>query len=425
MQYRFCLLLLAAACVPITPTQNSNGKTIEMADRTYEPLVKTVRIHPDYGVATDQIEPAVAELGKPNLLLEFDVLQSQNESLYLRIASCTYDWKPSSLHNLDFLDDYNAFPINDFKYSVDTQTPYVHYQIKLPSVKLAGNYIAIVYRASNPDDVLLTHRFMVYDNKVQVIRDGNLVGASQMTQRNQQINFRVLYTNLQVIDPIQSIHVVLRQNQRWDILATDLKPSFIHQDQNELEYHYYDEGGGMLSGDNEFRFFDLRSIRFPGQNVLRANTNVHPFEAFLDPDVSRNGLPYSEMKDLDGNYVINNIDYNGQSAENYINIHFELKTDPLPDAKVYVNGAFTSWRLGAENLMTYDSVAHCYRATILVKQGWYNYDYTVQSKTLPPNYFEGSHFQTENFYELFVYYHTFDRPMDLLVGYQSFTENKR
>jgi len=41
----------------------------------------------------------------------------------------------------------------------------------------------------------------------------------------------------------------------------------------------------------------------------------------------------------------------------------------------------------------------------------------VESSNLPLNYIDGDHFETENEYEILVYYHSFELGTDLLVGY--------
>lgn len=61
-----------------------------------------------------------------------------------------------------------------------------------------------------------------------------------------------------------------------------------------------------------------------------------------------------------------------------------------------------------------------YQTTIPLKQGYYEYLYYVESNELPPHYFEGSHFQAENVYEILVYYRKPGNINDELVGYKRF-----
>lgn len=75
--------------------------------------------------------------------------------------------------------------------------------------------------------------------------------------------------------------------------------------------------------------------------------------------------------------------------------------------------------------MQYDTSAQAYTANILLKQGWYDYQYLIQAPGIPPYHFEGTHFQTENFYEILVYYRPFQPQADLLVGYLRLEKNPR
>ena len=75
--------------------------------------------------------------------------------------------------------------------------------------------------------------------------------------------------------------------------------------------------------------------------------------------------------------------------------------------------------------MQYDSVQRIYTSRILLKQGWYDYQYVLKSRELPYYHFEGSHFETENYYEIFVYHRPYMPRADLLVGYLRLAKNPR
>jgi hypothetical protein len=75
--------------------------------------------------------------------------------------------------------------------------------------------------------------------------------------------------------------------------------------------------------------------------------------------------------------------------------------------------------------MNYDETKKEYTGTAFLKQGWYDYQYFVKSASLPSYYFEGTHYETENDYEIFVYYRSFQPQADLLIGYIRLDENPR
>lgn len=426
MKKYYLFLLVFAACVPLTQTAtNDSGqaKILKLADFSYESQIKTVRVYPAGSDTQVQMLPAVTKLGDWSLMLEFDDLHGQRDSFYARVIHCNQDWTKSTLSDLDFISQYNEFPLLNFDLSLDTQIPYVHYKFQLPAVKLPGNYVLVVYRGSDRNDIILSKRFMVYDTRVAFSRNGNLLGAGA-ANANQQINFTVNYKNLDLINPMETVNVTIRQNQRWDNLAAGIKPSFLRDNVREMEYRFFDPDK-MLKGGNEFRWFDLRSLNYPGRNVLTVDRTQKPFHVYIQPDASRKGQAYASYQDLNGNFMTDNYDVRNAVASNYAYVHFTLKSPQPVEGGVYVSGAFTNWDLSPEYQMTYDAIKQQYTGTAFLRQGYYDYQYVVKSATLPADHFEGSYFETENQYEIFVYYRSLQPQADLLIGYLQLEQNPR
>lgn len=422
------LSLFAAACTPLAQSSGSAAststasKTLVLADFAYEPNIKTILLYP--GSQTNPMTPAVSPLGQWDLLLEFDDLNGAQESYNMRIIHCNHDWTRSDLLDLDFMTTYNEFPINQYEYSTDTHIPYIHYQAQLPPVKIPGNYVVAVYRGSDKNDVILTRRFMIYAPQVTFERTGNLIGPGQMAGRNQQLNFVVNYKDVTILNPLQDVYVTIRQNQRWDNLAGEVKPSFVRENSSELEYRFFDPDK-MFRGGNEFRFFDFRSLNSPGQNIASVDKNNKPYNVSVMKDKSRSSEAYSQYNDLNGNFYIRTLDYQDQSTTNYAYVDFTLASPSPVKGEVYVMGAFNYWNKDDINRMTYVPDAGEYKASVLLKQGWYDYQYLVRSDSVPADYFEGSHFETENMYEIFFYYRPYKPRADLLIGYMRINENSR
>jgi Domain of unknown function (DUF5103) len=427
MKKAFLVLILFTGCVPITQTSTTDSgeaKVLKLTDLSYESQIKTVRVYPDGSDSQAQLLPAVTRLGNWTLVLEFDDLKAERDSYYARIVHCNQDWTKSTLSDLDFMPQYNEFPLLTFDFSLDTQVPYVHYKYKLPAVKLPGNYVLVIYRGSDRNDLIITKRFMVYDSRVTFSRDGNLVGAGSVANVSQQINFTINYKNIDLINPLENVNVSVRQNQRWDNLSGGIKPSFLRDNIRELEYRFFDPNK-LFKGSNEFRWFDLRSINYPGRNVLSVDRTQKPFHVYVQPDISRKGQPYAIFNDLNGNYLSDNYDFRNPVSANYAYVHFALQSAQPIDGNVYLSGAFTNWNLLPDYQMTYNSLKKEYEATVFLRQGYYDYMYSVKSPTLPADYFEGNHFETENQYEVFVYYRSFQPQADLLIGYLQLAQNPR
>ena len=75
--------------------------------------------------------------------------------------------------------------------------------------------------------------------------------------------------------------------------------------------------------------------------------------------------------------------------------------------------------------MEFNAASRLYEKELILKQGWYNYQYVVESDTLSLNYLEGDHFETENEYEIFVYYKPITARSEVLIGYKQVIVNPR
>lgn len=417
------MIVLISILIALLP--QPSGKKLSYDDRTYEKEIKSVQLYSNKQEYRSHLLPAATHLNQPDLVLEFDDLRNDINSYYAKIIHCQYNWTPSSLRDLDFMMDYNEFNVNDYAYSSNTFIPYVHYKFQLPKVKLPGNYLLVVYRDGKQSDLILSHRFMIFDNRISIQQDNQASGALTLRSSNQQMNFVINYRGVEILNPYETVHVVIRQNQRWDNARFDIKPSFVREDIRQIEYRLFADDKYFSAG-NEFRFVDFRSINFPGQNTERIDKTSRPPHLWIQADFSKNSEVYSQYPDINGKFNIENLDNgNPETASNYVDVTFTLKADELTTGKIYVVGAFNQWIKNSESEMIYNSGDEAYQHTALLKQGWYNYQYQVADSQLKPNHFEGSHFETENFYEVLVYYRPFQPNADMLIGYFPISVNAR
>ena len=415
------IFILGAFNIPGNrPESPYQDKKLVYKDATYELEIRTVQLYPYNGNANAVLLPAVAPLNNNNLLLEFDDLVQAPENYRVKIIHCNSDWTPSRLRSLDYLYDYNEFNIDNYQLSVDTKLSYVHYKFKIPNIKVPGNYLLVAYRGTDESDIILSKRFMLFSNLVSVNLMSDLTGPSSNNRLNQQLDFTINYSDYMLQNPMENVSVVIRQNQRWDNAITTLKPNFIRENVSELEYRFFNYENNFKAG-NEFRFFDMRSLRYPGQNVQRVNLNTRPTLVELMIDKPRIYQPYTQYDDLNGEYFIANSDTgNGSVQSDYVTVRFHLKADKV-NGQVYVIGEMNNWNL--QNQMAYDEVSGMYNGEMILKQGYYDYQYYIKGDTLRSNYFEGDHFQTENEYEILVYYKPPTNRSELLIGYGYYEMN--
>ncbi|RAU83471.1 type IX secretion system plug protein [Pontibacter arcticus] len=418
-------------CVPIEQQgQSSSGVAqvpLRYEDYTYNQSIKSVQLYAATGGQEEVLEPAVISISQERpVMLEFDRLNMGPQRLVAKLIHCNANWTPSGLNETQYLNDFNEFFITDVQNSVNTRVPFVHYRFRLPRVKLSGNYLVQVQEEGG--GLLLTKRFMVYEKAVSVTAKlGAPVGPGGRESR-QQVEFNIFYNDYPIVNPSQEVKVVMRQNHRWDNAKNYPRPTFVRDAQRRLEYVFF-EPKENFKGLSEFRPFDTRSIRYRGIGVSNVNLEVNPVQVTLEQDQSRQSEVYSQDPDINGKQIFGNREYgNAIVNADYTWVDFELKSESEAPGSVYILGELTNWQLTEESRMKYNAESQTYNGRMLLKQGYYNYYYTLKPSgagEADASYFEGSHFQTDNTYDILVYYRPPGTRADLLIGYEEFFFNRK
>lgn len=420
------ILLDLTSCVPVNPpTQGSGTQPVALRydDHIYLPAIHTVLLYPSGNEATNVLDPAVTTLDntKPPLHLSFDELNAEPHTYYAQLVHCSRTWEKSSISNMDYLDQFNEFPINTYAYAFDTRIPYIHYDFNVPKPKLSGNYLLVVYRDKQKTQPLLSKRFIVVESGASIQAKSQFSNQVANRNLNQQINFKVNYGGIESISPQEEFFVTIRQNYRWDNAIRGLKPTFIRNDKREMDYQFFNNENSFYAG-NEFRFFDLTMVHFKGQRVLKVSSEGpdKPYQAYLEKTGDRSEEAYTTWEDLNGRYFIQNKERGqGNLQADYLQVHFALncKKQPTP---VYIFGELTQWQCQPENKMYWNEAKQQYEGSILLKQGFYNYCYYMPQEQNPFK-LEGNHAETNNNYDLLLYYRSVSGRYDRVVAYQELT----
>ncbi len=363
------------------------------------------------------------------LTFSFDELNNSIQDYYYRIKHCSVDWKLSNLSEFDYLDGFSENQITDYKSAFNTKVNYNHYKLKIPNndiqLKLSGNYILEVFNYNNPDSVVIHQRFMAVDSKVQITSKVKQPIKLALRDTHQEIDFNVLHSGVVLNNPQTNITAVVTQNYRFDGSQKKLHPIFIRKD--ELVFSYQDKN--VFAGANEFRRFNIKSTRYLSRYVKDVNTQGDTSLVTLSVEKSRRFQPYIYEPDINGKYFtdVQELD-NPETEADYVNVKFTLNTaTELRYAAVYVFGDFNNYRCNAFNKMHYNFNEKNYTATLLLKQGYYNYGYAIvrnDNKIPDLGYYEGNHWQTENIYTIYIYYHDFAKDYDQLIGVSNMKSTK-
>ncbi|MBK5286578.1 MAG: DUF5103 domain-containing protein [Bacteroidia bacterium] len=395
-------------------------------DFIYHQNIKTVLLsHPDFELSS----PIIRFNTEDKLLLTFDDLDGDVKDYSYTFIHCNANWTPSDLLYSQYISGLPDDRITDYSFSFNTLQPYTHFRLLFPdnSVKplISGNYLLLVFSEGNRNNIILTKRFMMADAKVNI--EAAVHRASVIDDRNskQKIDFSVFYNSYNIDNPFGDVNVVLMQNDRWDNAITTLKPLFLRSTQ--LDYTY--ESGNDFNGGNEYRTFDTRSLRFLSERVSKINTDSARNSVFIQPDESRSYQRYVTEYDLNGYYVVKTYDgRNDEIESDYVYVHFLLPYEvQRTDGNFYVFGTLSNNHCLPENKMIYDSEESSYKATLLLKQGYYNYIYVFlpdNSGAADETVIEGNHYETENDYTILVYHRPTASRYDHLVGIKKLNSMK-
>jgi len=420
-QSLFLILAFSMLCNAVIARKAE--KELQTIDRTYEEEIRSVLLYPNTNTILDVLQPPILPLtdGR-SLLLSFDQIGNQTDNYMVRILNCNADWTLSNLNAIMYLSDYNEFQIMDRQASYNTRIPYIHYKFSIPKTKISGNFLVMVYREGDDTDLILTRRFMIYENNVTITPLIKFPVTTTERNTGQQVDFNLTYnTNIQ--NPMERLNIVLRQNNNWSNAISGLKPVFQHDDVRMYEYTFF-SNENVFKGGNEFRFFDLRSLKSNGMNVSKIVQTTTDNEVLLTYDKSRRGNSYTTSNDLNGSYEPEQYETKGYEIEpDYARVIFSLDIKP-EDApgRIFIFGALTDWELNKDFEMKWDSEYKVFTCTTLLKQGYYNYIYSFIPKNqnvVDNTYLEGSFSQTQNVYDIIVYYRGPGGMSDRIVGYKS------
>lgn len=390
----FSFLTLRSATVPI---QYNNVQ--------YEPNIKTVLL-----TQYNSFErfPAIDLNSNQQLQLVFDEIKPENDNYQYTFIHCSANWELSYLRPNEYLTGSFFENVNDYQFSSTTFQVYTHYNIVFPTAemkpKVSGNYILKVYRNFDENDIVLTHRFMVVDDKFIITGGVNSATVPSLRNTSQEVDFSVDLGDNIVPNPLMDVKSTIMQNLRWDNAIFDLKPRFING--RKLDYNY--EEGNVFLGGNEFRYFDIRSLRFLSFNVRRKYVEGNVKNVLLYTDNTKMNLPYLQTIDFNGKRVIDNRDGNlkGEIEGDYCSVHFTFISDKL-DRDVYIFGELSDWELRDEFKMEWNENFNQYEATLVLKQAYYNYYYVTPNKEDPKKIdttlTEGNSSMTENDYYIMTY----------------------
>ncbi|MBQ0907161.1 DUF5103 domain-containing protein [Flavobacterium sp. F-328] len=370
-------------------------------------------------VQNDQNKVPIFQLGE-GFQLEFDDLYGNEANYYYEIVHCNFNWEPSPIPKIEYLQGFDNQRIQDYINSFNALQLYSHYKLSIPNqftqqLKVSGNYILKILDENR--DVVFSRKFILFEDLATVPIQVKRARTVNTLVSKHNLDFSVKSNSLTFQNPLKNVKVVLLQNGQWHTAIQNIAPQYTIG--NDLIYKYDTET--QFWAGNEFLFFENKDIRSASNNVARINAKTDIYSAYLYTSAARANTPYTFMQDVNGGFVVNNLNAQKNEIEaDYVWVHFSVSAPTFRlNKNIYVTGMFNNYALTDENKMDYNPEKAIYEKAILIKQGFTNFQYTIADSKGNIDYenaIDGNFFETENDYTILVYYREAIDRYDRVIG---------
>lgn len=388
-------------------------------DKVYASNIKNIKLnYAGNQLGYPIIKPNTAEL----LELNFDDIRGGVRNYSYTWQLCNADWTKTILTEFDYIKGFTQNRITNYRNSSVSLLRYTHYMVTLPErsslPSRSGNYLLKVFADGDTANLVFTRRVLVVDEKATIAGQIQQPFDGQTFKTHQKLVFNVSFGNMNVMNALQQVNVVILQNNRWDNALIKVKPTFVRP--GSLEFNNDDI---VFPGGREWRWLDLRSFRLQSDRVASATTTNSSIDVYVKPDVDRVPQRLVYYKDYNGmfyNDIGENVNYLWQA--DFANTHFTFippGNQPFAGKELYLFGELSNWGQDENAKMVFNPDKGVYETSLLLKNGYYNYDYVTVDRTGGPFSFdltEGNLWDTENSYTILVYYRAVGGRADELVG---------
>ncbi len=369
-------------------------------------------------VQSEQNVIPIFKLGE-GFQLQFDDLFGNEADYYYEITHCDYNWKPTEIPKSEYLRGFDNQRISDYTNSFNALQLYSHYRLAIPNqftqLLISGNYILKIL--NNNKEAVFSRKFILYEDIVTIPIQVKRARTVSNLESKHNLEFTIKSSTITFQNPLKNVKVVLLQNGQFNNSITNIPPQYTIG--NDLIYKF-DTQTQFWAG-NEFLYFENKDIRAANNNLARVDSNNEIYSSYLYTNNARTNYPYSVTQDVNGNFVVKNINATNSEVEaDYAWVYFSLSAPAFRINKdIYITGMFNNYNLTPEYKMDYNEKKNIYEKAVLVKQGFTNFQYTVaDNKGIidHENAIDGNFYQTENDYSIMVYYRENTDRYDRAIG---------
>lgn len=369
----------------------------------------------------DFLRPPVITLGgAESISIDFDYLLDEERTIQYRVVHCNSVWEEDELSEFDYIEGFLPAVVNDVSPSYNTYVNYWHYRVSFPNedvqLRASGNYAVHFY---DDDRIIATATFSVSEQMAFVSGSVSANTDIDYLSEHQQLQLECSWSDkrLPLLNPADNMWHVVTQNHQ-----PETRRELRHPMRMESGKAWYEHDRNLIfDAGNTWRRFEF--VYRTGQTfgVQQVWLDEPYYRVLLNLDESRIGMPYRYDQDQHGRYKIRARNVEDVDTESeYFVAEFRLDPDNLgrltkeqwqsgqkSQRPVFLIGDFTEGKPAEDFIMQHDIETGILTCRVLLKQGHYNYRYSVGEGNCP---------ETQNEYEVYTWYRGPQDRYDRLLG---------
>lgn len=349
------------------------------------------------------------------LTLRFDHLSNNSDMFTVRAEHRNSDWSASNLFDGFYMRGQLTDYISDPVQSTSVAPNYMQYTYRFPnrnfSFQISGNYLLHIedYRTG---DLLFSVPFMLYEDQGSIETAIEEVYGLESYHFLHHQPFATYILPEFVLMPDQDISIYFVQNQFWGRLQQATIRDISESDRIRMHVPRDD----AFPGRYEFMPLIMQDIDDLPTDFIEVRKDTEPPAVVRDRDVINFRVNPSNLGSNRYGRPETRQDARYARVEFVLDRPVNLGTD----SRIYVTGPFSNWGVSDNNRMRYNPESDQFTASILIKEGSYDYKYVlVEGRFIDDLRLADSFADSRQEYYTLVYYRDLQLNADRLLNISS------
>ncbi|RCL70646.1 MAG: DUF5103 domain-containing protein [Cryomorphaceae bacterium] len=338
--------------------------------------------------------------------ISFDILGEKKSDYYYQVTHCDYQWNPSKISKLEYIDGFDDIRITNYVFSKNTFQSFTNFSFQIPNenlkIKIDGNYVIKIFDENYNE---------IYERKIIILNNltnglVNITRSKEILDSSYSQNIQALFSNTNNIIFNNNSDYKLAVIKNNNLNSSKYFSSPRLQTGSKIIYDNI-----KFKGGSEYLYFDSKNILSTSNEIKQVNFkniyNTILYDDYEEPI-------YTLQPDINGTYIINANCSEKKTCADYTNVKFNLRTNKNYASDIYIIGEFNGHEISEQYKMKKND-GNYYSANLILKQGIYNYKYVFKTN----NGFEdlSNFWQTENNYKAILYEKKITDRYYKIIGY--------